>query len=126
MTTFDGGARAIQRQDGTWVTPEDVIKAPVPQPWADLLSEFWGARSLHGAVFRRPQGVVFWHCEGCRVPTNPTGTRTWDGAATTAKQVELLCEGVTMWRREYPVEFVAPIVTGCPEYSMRLTGVETT
>lgn len=106
MTTFDGGATAIQRQDGTWVTPEDLEKMPVPQPWADLLSEFWGANSLHGAIFRQPRGVVFWHCARCRVPTNPSGTRTWDGAATTAKQTQRLCEGVWLWRQQERDRFI--------------------
>lgn len=66
-------------------------KAEIPREWRETLSEFWGAKSLHGSVFRQPRGCIWWHCAQCRMPSNPAGTRSLTLPARGAAQMEAAC-----------------------------------
>lgn len=62
------------------------------QPIEEALSQFWGATSLHGAVFRKPRGFSFWHCDKCRSPATPSGLRSYELPAHGAAQMEVVCK----------------------------------
>lgn len=82
---------------GTY-TAEHEPKDP-PKEVCELLSDFWGATSLHGAVFKKPRGFIFWHCEDCRSPCSPTGMRSHVLPAHGKTQMEVVCFNVRVMRK---------------------------
>jgi hypothetical protein len=66
----------------------------LPPHIAALCSEFWGALSFHARVFSVPMRIEYVHCNGCHLPTTPSGARILDGVSTTRKQTERACRRI--------------------------------
>lgn len=77
-----------------------VALSEVPRTWREMLSDYWGATSLHGAVYRRPHGVRWVHCARCRLPSPPSSQ--WQfcpfvpSAAKIAERVDAWATGTVL------------------------------
>lgn len=63
----------------------------VKSEWANELSDAWGATSLHAAVFHRPRGVQWVHCNACRSRSSPSGMRSMVLPARGPVEMEVVC-----------------------------------
>lgn len=76
--------------------PQGLMRAfqrSLPLAVVDTLSWEWGSRSLGATIRKCPPGVLVVHCEGCRIPTSPSGAAvlTPIPLAVTPGQMQALC-----------------------------------
>jgi hypothetical protein len=69
-----------------------VTLSEVPPTWREMLSDYWGATSLHASVFRTPRGLRWVHCNRCRSPSSPSGMRSMVLPAHGRVQMTVVCE----------------------------------